>query len=309
MKKSLKIAVSSMALLLPTVGNAAETTNDEILKHLTALEAEIASLHAELAKNQSQAAVVAEVSTKSAAVENKSPSKNWTGGYFGAQIGRDSGSYSDALKCGDATVGSVSAYAGLGIASTCDAAIVAVTGFAAQGLGWQSQSGIGETSGYSAGLRAGYNYQFDQYIIGAETSLSYSGAEGGGAIQLSDYYSFDGYTYQVSHNVDWYGRTVAKLGYAISNDLMLSVDGGLAIAKTTLTSSAGYTSDSLDTGWTAGVEAEYRLSENVGLTASYSHMAFSDVDYEGSSEFGMIDNYHNYDLNLNNLSVGLNYHF
>jgi outer membrane immunogenic protein len=115
--------------------------------------------------------------------------------------------------------------------------------------------------------------------------------------------------YEIRHKVDWTNRTVAKVGYLLTDKILLSSNGGMAFVHSSLASSAGYSSSDTRMGWTVGAEVEYMLTDKLGVTASYNHKSIKDLTYEGSSLFGLIDNFHQYDLKMNSFSTGVNYHF
>ena len=339
-----KTALYLMALPLALAPVAAQARVDasaqaKILNHLEKLEEEMSALRAELkqmsadqvAHQQTDAAVqqsVAAVEQKEAAhiqVEaahqqkadayfdraatevHSRPVNSWTGVYGGVQVGWANGNNTDALNCGDGIVGSVSTLAGSGLAQACTGNIIAVGGFA-PGSSWESSPGIGNTSGFTGGLRFGYNRQIKNFVVGGETSFTLSGSKGAG-YTLIDVSGFGGGEYYVSHKVNWYSRTVLKGGYLVTPRLLTSVNAGIAFASTSLTSSAGYTASNVSSGWTVGAEAEYRLTDAIGLTASYNYKRFNGVTYEGASLASLIDNFHRYNLELNSVDVGVNYHF
>ena len=328
--------------LSPVVAHASAATEAKILSQLERLETEMAALRAELkqanAEQTAQAQNDATLQQKSIALQQEQaanmqqaaahrqkadaffdraatevhsrPVNSWTGVYGGLQLGWATGNNTDALHCDGATVGSVSTLSGQGVAQACAGNIVAVAGFAPSGPSWESSPKIGETNGLTGGLRLGYNHQIKNFVVGGETSFTLSGAHGAGytSVDLSGINSGSG-EYYVSHKVNWYSRTVLKGGYLVTPRLLTSLNAGITFASTSLTSSAGYTASNVSSGWTAGVEAEYRLTDAIGLTASYNYKRFNGVTYEASSLVGLIDNFHRYNLELNSVDVGVNYHF
>ena len=340
---NIKAAQFLMALPLafsPAVAHADTATQAKILSQLEKLEAEMSALRAELKQTNAEQAARAEndaaLQQKTIALQQEQaantqhlaahqqkaeayfdraatevhsrPVNSWTGIYGGVQFGWATGSNSDALNCGGSAVGSVSTLSGQGLAQACTGTIVAVAGFAPTGPGWESSKGIGDTSGFTGGIRVGYNHQIKNFVVGGETSFTLSGAHGAGitAVDLSGVGSGE---YYVSHKVNWYSRTVLKGGYLVTPRLLTSLNAGIAIASTSLTSSAGYTASNVSSGWTVGAEAEYRLTDAIGLTASYNYKRFNGVTYEGASLASLIDNFHRYNLELNSVDVGVNYHF
>ena len=80
--------------------------------------------------------------------------------------------------------------------------------------------------------------------------------------------------------IPWVATLTARLGYAVSSDLLVYGKGGAAWAhtKATLTSPEPST-DSVSfnqNGWTVGAGAEYRLNQNLSLFAEYNYLALAD---------------------------------
>ena len=138
-------------------------------------------------------------------------------------------------------------------------------------------SNEGDLSGETAGISAGYNYQYQNFIFGAEADINYSNAETneqalfsilGGLVELGN----------VQTKLDWYGSVRGRLGYQLSDGLMVYGTGGFAYGR--VTNSIGYevlgsaestSSKSTETGWTAGGGMEMQLfnSPNLRLKGEY----------------------------------------
>jgi outer membrane immunogenic protein len=258
------------------------------------------------------------IATPSLAADIPVASSDWTGFYVGVEAGYGWGDVGDSLSCGfsdDNTVGSVSVIAGSGPASCNEGSdIVAITGLENEpGAPWDTVDDFSELDGWLAGAKLGYSHQFGSFVAGVELSGLVSGMTDDGATFidgeiLTEVDGFDGY-YEASMSVDWLVTATAKLGYSITEDLLISAVGGLAFVKTSFESSAGYEDESTNTGWTAGASAEYRISDNVSLTADYRYISVEDIEYRGSSLIGFIDNRHEYDLDANIVTAGVNYRF
>src|ERR1700712_410467 len=108
---------------------------------------------------------------------------------------------------------------------------VGVQGGAAFGDFTKDFDGINSTGGLF-GAQAGYNYQMDHWVVGVETDIAYS--------SLSDV-----------ADLDWLGKTTARVGYAFDNVLFYG-RGGVAYGD------LKYANDSAwALGWTAGAGVEY----------------------------------------------------
>lgn len=112
-------------------------------------------------------------------------------------------------------------------------------------------------NGGVAGLQAGYNYQFGQFVIGAETDFAYT------SINKDDV------------KVDWLGKTTLRAGYAIDNFLIYG-KGGIAYGH-----AKAFDESKWSTGWTAGAGLEYAFTKNITGKLEYDYVDLSDKDFDG----------------------------
>ena len=99
-----------------------------------------------------------------------------------------------------------------------------------------------ESNGFIGGGQVGYNFQFNQLVLGVE-----------GDISFTDW-----------HETDAFGTVRGRLGYAWERVLPY-VTAGLAIADS-------------ETGWTAGGGVELAVSDNISLRGEYLHFDVGDMD-------------------------------
>lgn len=119
------------------------------------------------------------------------------------------------------------------------------------------------------GGQLGYDYDFGNFVLGGE--FDYSGADiSMGGVDL-----------------DSLARIKARIGYDAGNTLVYGLVGG-ARADTALGD---------DTGWIAGLGAEYKVYENVSVGGEYVYHKFDDFNGTGS------------DLDGNTFSARVNYRF
>ncbi len=118
-------------------------------------------------------------------------------------------------------------------------------------------------SGFLGGVQAGYNWQFDQMIVGIETDFQ------GTDLKADARYSVNGAAgFDAEAKISWFGTTRARLGYTPVDRFMVYATGGVAYGK--IKASYGDFSQS-DTrvGYTVGAGAEYALTNNVTLKSEY----------------------------------------
>jgi outer membrane immunogenic protein len=157
------------------------------------------------------------------------------------------------------------------------------------GYGWgdvDADSGSVGTDGFNAGGYAGYNVQFNNWVVGAEADGTWSGMDGS-----------DG---PATASIDWMSTVRARAGYAFDNFLLYGT-GGIAFAGAEL--SDGTVSDSnTHVGWTAGVGAEMAMTNNLIGRIEYQYADFGDKTYNLSSDVDA-------DLSASTVRVGLGFKF
>jgi outer membrane immunogenic protein len=154
------------------------------------------------------------------------------------------------------------------------------------GVGF-GKAGASRTSGALGGLQAGYNWQNDRFVMGAEADVT--------AADVSSRSIADTY------RQDWRGSARGRVGYAFSNVLAFGT-AGFTMTGTEYKSALGTKSTSV-TGWVAGAGADMQFTPSVILRAELLHYDFSDQTYPGSNGPVRIG------ATSNVLRAGLNYKF
>jgi outer membrane immunogenic protein len=193
---------------------------------------------------------------------------SWTGLYLGGHLGYGWGS-SSSINLAD-----------LGNGDAFDGA----DGFVVQPFGWL------------AGVSVGYNWQYDNLVLGLEADLGYLGAED----HQEDSLAFTTSEYGV------YGTLTGRIGYA-EDRWLLYAKGGLAFAN--IENSAGaftagdFTSlDETRTGWALGAGLEYAFQRDLSMKIEYLYMDFGE-DRSGNFD----DDRFRHENDIHTIKVGLNY--
>ncbi|RVD55849.1 porin family protein [Mesorhizobium sp. M2D.F.Ca.ET.185.01.1.1] len=124
-----------------------------------------------------------------------------------------------------------------------------------------------KTKGFIGGVFGGYNWQQENFVYGAEADLGYNGTKG----------SDNG----LSAKSGIEGSLRARLGYAVTPEILLYGTGGLAAKNQKIDDSVTGVNDSKGMlGWTAGAGTDIKITDNVFGRVEYRY-----TDY-GSKTFG-----------------------
>ncbi|WP_376709717.1 outer membrane protein [Pseudochrobactrum lubricantis] len=157
-------------------------------------------------------------------------------------------------------------------------------------------------SGFLGGIQAGYNWQFDQTIVGIETDFQ------GGNLKSDAEVTYGATTYGAEAKINWFGTTRVRLGYTPVDRFMVYATGGVAYGKIKASAFDGATSFSQsDTkvGYTVGAGAEYAVTNNVTLKTEYLYTDLGKLklDDVNGVRFGEVK------APFHTVRVGVNYKF
>jgi outer membrane immunogenic protein len=154
------------------------------------------------------------------------------------------------------------------------------------GYQWSALSNSdADPSGIQGGFQAGYNWQYNQLVLGAETDFQLSDARGTFA------------NYQFSN--PWFGTVRGRAGWAMNNILFYGTLG-LAYGRGEVDTS-GITENTMNFGWTAGGGLELGMTRNISLRAEYLYIDL------GSQPYALTRTSN--ELTSNVLRFGVNYRF
>ena len=195
------------------------------------------------------------------------PVFNWSGFYLGAQIGY-----------------------GWGRATQPWAATLTPTTFPL----FQADA---RQTGVLGGLHGGFNYQFNQFVVGLEADIEASGINGndGGS---------GGNINGVRHR--WNASLRGRAGFAFDRALIYAT-GGIAYlnADATNLTGAGETIRTSFTGWTLGAGVEYAFTPNVTARLEYRY-----TDYGKSTAIFPLSGYsERINPQIHTVRVGVSYLF
>jgi outer membrane immunogenic protein len=174
---------------------------------------------------------------------------------------------------------------------------------------------IGSQGGVVGGAQIGYNFQFNQFVLGAETDFQGTSLSGGGNNSpLTTYPAFynNSGAFGTGNNLaaigaltganvslSWFGTVRGRVGYLITPTLLIYGTGGFAYGQV---SAWGY--NTTPTGWTAGGGVEWLFAPQWSAKAEYLYVDLSNC--QGNNGWNVGNNFH---PQLNVVRAGINYHF
>ena len=125
-----------------------------------------------------------------------------------------------------------------------------------------------DTKGFVGSAFGGYQWQQENFVYGAEAELGYNGVKG----------DDNG----IDSKAGFEGSLRARLGYAVTPEILLYGTGGLAGRSLKVEDTVLGTSDSATMlGWTAGLGTDIKLTDNVFGRVEYRYTDFGSKDFGG----------------------------
>ena len=125
-----------------------------------------------------------------------------------------------------------------------------------------------DTKGFVGSAFGGYQWQQENFVYGAEAELGYNGVEG------------DDNGIDSKGGIE--GSLRARLGYAVTPEILLYGTGGLAGRSLKVEDNFRGASDTATMlGWTAGLGTDIKLTDNVFGRVEYRYTDFGSKDFGG----------------------------
>jgi outer membrane immunogenic protein len=157
------------------------------------------------------------------------------------------------------------------------------------------------SSGFTGGAQIGYDWQIDNFVIGAVADIAFSDYKA----KISA--SAPGIDAEAEAKLQYLGTVRARLGYAWDRALIYG-HGGFAYGKSEQTISFNGTevySDSQNrTGWTVGAGIEYKLTDHVSFGTEYAY-----VDLGNKTIYDDGGTFADQDLKFHTIKALINYRF
>lgn len=173
------------------------------------------------------------------------------------------------------------------------------------GAGWADTDsvfaagiGLDMTGGFFGG-QIGYNWQFGQFVIGAEIDGQWA--------NISDTVGVPGIA-TFESNIDFFGSARLRAGYAIQQQALIYLTGGVAFANNEITLSApiiaipAFSDNQTHVGWTVGAGLEFAFSPHWTAKVEYRYASYGSEDYFNAFLSSG-------DVDVSTVHVGVNYKF
>lgn len=177
-------------------------------------------------------------------------------------------------------------------------------------------------SGFFGGGQIGYNYQIDNFVLGAEADIVGSNIKG----KLDIYSKTADSNVSGEAQVDWFATGRLRAGYAATSNLLIYATGGIAWGSVNSgydldLGSIGRIKDDTNTshvGWTLGGGFEYAVTEHISLKTEYLYVDLGEenllnqnfADLIGNAPPGTEANLKiKQDIAIQTIKAGINYRF
>jgi outer membrane immunogenic protein len=141
--------------------------------------------------------------------------------------------------------------------------------------------------GFLLGGFAGYNFTFDNFVLGVEGDFSYNWND-------NRYHAFGTHG---DVGTDWDGSIRGRVGYAFDRTLVYAT-GGWAVANGFIDTTAGDENRSFN-GWTVGAGVDWAVTDNFFVRGEYRFIDYSERKLNGVKV----------DLDQSKLLFGVGYKF
>lgn len=184
----------------------------------------------------------------------------------------------------------------------------------ADGL-WDYKGKI-DAKGFTAGLYAGYNYQFENnLVLGVEADINYDSAKGKSHARGNPNFPIPTETVTTTSQgakLKWDGSVRLRVGYAMDRFLPY-ITGGVAFGKydfnPTWQVDSALRYSSTHTGWTVGAGLEYAVTDNLIARVEYRYADYGKKDYLDYAVSANGEYNDRIDLKTHTIRAGISYKF
>ena len=161
------------------------------------------------------------------------------------------------------------------------------------------KTSFGGGNGFIVGAQVGYDHQIQSTVIGIAADIDYD------ATSKSHHPSWAASPlYQLKVSNEWTGTVRGRLGYLVSQDLLLYATGGLAVGRKQLKDNENGVPPSQSKthlGLVVGGGLEYRITKNISSFVEYRYYNYQSLNYAKKEVKSSADN--------SEIRIGINYRF
>lgn len=136
-----------------------------------------------------------------------------------------------------------------------------------------------EPTGGFGGGQIGYNWQFQNWVLGIESDIQGAGIRDRAAATLPYISAGNTISVATSHKINWFGTTRGRIGVAFDR-VLLYATGGVAYGESSysiaMTDTFAFVANATDkdtrVGWVAGAGVEWAFAPNWSLKGEYQYI-------------------------------------
>ncbi len=176
-----------------------------------------------------------------------------------------------------------------------------------------------DANGLVAGAFLGYNFQWNNWVIGVEAGCDFVGLRDSfnSGLEFVSPGTGDAFVVRQSFKTHYRATVGPRIGYAF-NRVLLYATGGLALGDMEVAQEIrepffgfreeGSTDDS-EIGWMVGGGLEYCLARHWSIRAEYRYTDFESFDFSSRGNDPTFTGHHDVDLRYHSVTAGLAFRF
>jgi len=163
-----------------------------------------------------------------------------------------------------------------------------------------------DNSGFIGGGQVGFNYQVNNFVFGVEGDIDATSINKTGPAVVTGIGTLQG-----SASTDWVATLAGRIGFAFDRWMIYAKGGGAWVQNsatiTNLTTGASISGSDTNSGWVAGVGAEWAWAGPWSAKIEYNHVEFDNRSFAAPA-IAAGDTI-NVSRNIDMVKFGINYRF
>ena len=163
-----------------------------------------------------------------------------------------------------------------------------------------------DDSGFIGGGQVGFNYQVNSFVFGVEGDIDATSISNTGPSVVTGFGTLQGST-----STDWIATLAGRIGFALDRWMIYAKGGGAWVQNSAtlanLTTGASVSASNTNSGWMAGVGAEWAFAGPWSAKLEYNHIELDNWSTSASSI--IVNDQFNVSRNIDMVKFGVNYPF